>query len=74
MIERYINIREAAERWNLSSRRVQILCKEGRIDGASKLGREWAIPYSAKKPEDKRIVTGNYKDWRNRQVHTDDNK
>lgn len=27
-----------------------------------------------KKTEDKRIVTGNYKDWRNRQVYTDDNK
>ena len=64
MIEGYMSIKEAAEIWNVSPRRVQIYCVEGRIEGAAKLGREWAIPSGAEKPEDKRIVSGKYKNWR----------
>ena len=30
----YISVQEAAEKWNITSRQVQILCKEGRIKGA----------------------------------------
>lgn len=37
---------------------------EGRIEGAAKLGREWAIPTSAEKPGDKRVNTGAYRNWR----------
>lgn len=64
MIDGYMNIKEAADKWDISTRRIQVLCAEGRIDGASKLGREWAIPINSVKPRDKRIVTGIYKDWR----------
>ena len=39
MIDGYINISEAAEKWGISTRRVQVLCKNGRIEGAAKLGR-----------------------------------
>lgn len=52
MIDGYINISEAAEKWGISTRRVQVLCKNGRIEGAAKLGREWAIPVRAEKPGD----------------------
>ena len=29
MIDGYINISEAAEKWGISTRRVQVLCKNG---------------------------------------------
>ena len=51
----YISTREAAEKWGISERRVQILCKENRIPGVSKIGYMWLIPKSAVKPFDKRI-------------------
>ena len=64
MIEGYMSIKEAAEIWNVTPRRVQTYCVEGRIEGAAKLGREWAIPTSAEKPGDKRVNTGAYRNWR----------
>ena len=45
---------QAAKKWNISQRRVQILCSEGRIPGVFKLGEVWAIPADMQKPEDKR--------------------
>ncbi len=50
----YITSKEAAEKWKISERRVQILCKENKILGATRLGWAWAIPKDAKKPEDGR--------------------
>lgn len=64
MIDGYMNIKEAADKWDISTRRIQVLCAEGRIDGASKLGREWAIPINAIKPQDRRVTDGKYKNWR----------
>lgn len=46
---------QAAEKWGISQRRVQILCSEGRIDGVFKLGEAWAIPAIATKPIDSRL-------------------
>lgn len=66
MINGYMSIKEAAEKWDISTRRVQMFCTDGRIDGASKLGREWAIPYDAERPNDLRVVSGKYRDWRNK--------
>ncbi len=34
----YMSCPEAAEKWGISERRVQILCKENRIPGVSKIG------------------------------------
>ena len=51
----YITIKEAAEKWNLSVRRVQAICNEGMIQGTIKFGHAWAIPKDAEKPTDKRI-------------------
>lgn len=64
MIEGYISIKEAAELWGITPRRVQVLCSTGRIEGAGKLGREWAIPINTKRPVDGRVTTGEYKNWR----------
>lgn len=52
---RTITVKEAADIWGLSERRVAILCKEGRVSGARKEGRFWVIPENAEKPADNRI-------------------
>ena len=56
----YMTISDAAAKWGISSRRVQILCASGRISGAERLGRSWAIPKDAQKPGDARIKSGKY--------------
>lgn len=50
----YISVREVAERWKMTPRRVQVLCNEGRIDGAQRVGNVWTIPENADKPIDAR--------------------
>ena len=50
----FMTASQAAERWNISHRRVQKLCAEGRIDGVFKLGETWAIPDDTEKPLDGR--------------------
>lgn len=50
----YMSAPEAAKKWGISERRVQVLCSQGRIDGVSKLGYMWLIPKEAEKPIDKR--------------------
>ena len=52
----FISAKEAAERWEISQRRVAILCSENRIDGAMMVGNMWIIPSTAEKPIDKRTV------------------
>ena len=51
----FITANQAAQKWGISQRRVQILCAEGRIDGVFKLGEAWAIPSQAEKPNDSRF-------------------
>ena len=50
----YITVKQAAEKWGISDRRVRILCSEGKIPGAYQEGRAWKIPYDAVKPTDGR--------------------
>ena len=57
---KYISTSEAAEQWGLSSRRIVVLCTEGRIEGAQKAGSTWIIPENAEKPNDARIKSGKY--------------
>ncbi len=52
---KFITAKEAGEKWGISDRRVQILCKQGRIKGAYRLGWTWAIPEGAEKPIDGRL-------------------
>lgn len=54
----YLSVKQAAENWGMSPRRVQILCNEGRIEGAQKVGNAWTIPETATKPDDARKKTG----------------
>lgn len=51
----HLGVKEIARLWNISERRVRVLCSEGRIEGAFKKGNIWRIPENAIKPSDKRI-------------------
>ncbi len=51
---KYMSCPEATAKWGISERRVQILCKENRIQGVSKIGYMWLIPKDTEKPIDKR--------------------
>ncbi len=51
-------MKEAAERWGVSDRRVRLLCKEGKIEGTTKEGRSYLIPANAIKPADRRHSRG----------------
>ena len=50
----FLSASQAAKKWNISQRRVQILCSENRIEGAFKVGEVWAIPDNVPKPLDYR--------------------
>lgn len=56
-----MTIQEASEKWGITSRRIQVLCAEGRLEGALKFGRQWAIPVEVEKPLDARIRSGKYR-------------
>ncbi|MDR2546660.1 MAG: LuxR C-terminal-related transcriptional regulator [Lachnospiraceae bacterium] len=45
---------EAASKWGIKVRQVQLLCASGKIPEASRLGRQWLIPLAATKPHDGR--------------------
>lgn len=54
-MQRMMSTKEAASLWNISDRQVSKLCGEGKIKGAVKKGRTWAIPVGTEKPTDGRI-------------------
>ncbi len=60
----YMSAQEAADKWGITKRRVQILCSENRIEGAEKMGNMWLIPKDANKPEDRRIKKEKKRDKR----------
>ncbi len=59
-MDHFITLKEASEKWGISERRIRILCTDGRIEGATKMGPMWVIPFDSEKPEDKRIKSGKY--------------
>lgn len=52
-----MTVKQAAEKWQISDRRVRVLCENGQIDGAYRIGKIWYIPDMADKPADGRIKT-----------------
>lgn len=46
----YITVQEASEKRGVSPRQIQILCKNNRIPGATRLSRIWIIPNNIEKP------------------------
>ena len=53
-IMEYLTATELSKVWNISTRRIGVLCTEGRVDGAIKKGKMWLIPDTAQKPADAR--------------------
>ena len=60
----YISVTQCASDWCLSIKYIQMLCRQGKIEGAIKENGKWLIPEGAVKPEDKRVTSGKYKGWR----------
>ena len=54
----WISVRQAADKWGITDRRVQALCKNGQIEGVMRLGRAWLIPKDTPKPTDGRARNG----------------
>ena len=52
----YRGVQETASEWGVSTRLVQRLCAEGRVDGARKVGGSWVIPLNAQKPANPRAA------------------
>ena len=51
----YMTPKEAGELWGISQRRVQVLCTNGQVKGARRLGdKMWVIPKETPKPVDGR--------------------
>ena len=51
MIE-YLTTTEMSKKWNISARRIAVLCEQDRIEGVIKKGKTWLIPDNVKKPQD----------------------
>ena len=50
-----LTVHEASEKWELSERRITMLCREGKIIGVKKEGKLWLIPENTPKPTDGRM-------------------
>lgn len=56
----YLSSSQIAEKWRLSARRIDVLCSEGRIGGAAKIGSYWVVPATVEKPKDGRTKSRKY--------------
>ena len=54
----YMTLKEASEKWGISTRMINYYCTEGRIPGAVKMAGVWLIPKTAEKPIDGRTKQG----------------
>ena len=59
----YMTLKEAAENWGVTPRRVNYDCAAGRISGAVKMATIWLIPKDAEKPIDGRTKQGKIKKY-----------
>ena len=61
----YITVSQAAEKWGISTRRIQILCGSDRIKGAARFGSSWMIPANSERPIDARSKAKKQSGWQN---------
>ena len=59
----YISVTQFAQKFGKDVGNVRKLIKDGRIP-AIKIGNQWAIPADAEPPADKRVKSGEYRNWR----------
>ena len=50
----YMSVKQAAEQWGISDRRVRALCQQGKIEGTIRKGKSYLIPVGTVKPADGR--------------------
>lgn len=50
----FVSAKDKAEEWQISLRRVQKFCEQGRIGSVQRLGKIWLIPKNAERPVDLR--------------------
>ena len=50
MPEQYVKVKELAERWGVTTRRINQLCAQSDVPGAYKAGKFWMIPANVSKP------------------------
>ena len=50
----YMTLKEASEKWGISTRQVNYYCVEGRIQNEVKMAGIWLLPKGAEKPLDRR--------------------
>jgi len=62
----YLSVTQFGEKHSLDTGYVRKLIIAGRIN-AVKIGNQWAIPDDTPKPEDKRVKSGKYRNWRKKQ-------
>jgi len=62
----YISVTEYCNIHSLERGNVNRMINAGRIP-AVKIGNQWAIPAGTPRPEDKRVKSGKYRDWRKKQ-------
>lgn len=56
----YLSVSQIAKKWGVSTRHIQVLCGDGRVPGAMRVGTFRVIPEDAIKPTDARIKNGKY--------------
>lgn len=44
----YMTLKEASEKWGVTTRWINYLCTAGRIPGAVKMGTVWLIPFTVR--------------------------
>ena len=54
----YMTLKEAAEKWGVTPRRVNYYCAAGRIPGAVKMAGVWLLTKIEEKPLDMRTTQG----------------
>ena len=60
-MQKGILVKEMALRWGLTERSITGMCRDGKISGAYKEGKNWYIPADAEKPKDGRVRTGAFR-------------
>ena len=64
LMDGYRTISKLAKECNLTIRRIQKLCAEGKLPGAQKFGTIWALPKAVERQKDARVKAGEYRNRR----------
>lgn len=63
-MSKLISAQEYANLHGVDPTLIRRLCADNRIQGVTRVGRQWVIPDDASFPEDRRIKSGRYIGWR----------